>query len=162
MLGPCQSSSPGVENETRANDLDIAMDPTRTIRLRWAHGALGDLTYELTRFHFSRHSAHAWQPAINAYRCETCIRICVDLAGVDRSDIDIQIEPRRVVLRGERDSPMPTDKAGPAVQTIAMEIDYGPFIRSVNLPAEVDIEKASAEQESGFLWICLPLRKSRS
>src|SRR3954464_4330885 len=109
------------------------MDPVRQIRLHWVHGGLSDASYQLLRFQFSRHSAHAWQPAINAYRCETCIRICVDLAGVDRSDIDIQIAPRRVVLRGERDSPVPADKAGRVLQTIAMEIDYGPFIRSMDL-----------------------------
>jgi HSP20 family protein len=136
------------------------MDPIRTIRLRWVHGALSDVTYQLTRFQFSRFAPHAWQPAINAYRCETCIRICVELAGVEGADIDLQIEPRRVWVRGERDNPEPTDEAGRVLQTIAMEIDYGPFVRAVPLPLEVEVEKATAAQENGFLWICLPLKKS--
>lgn len=136
------------------------MDPIRTVRLRWVHGALNDVTYQLTRFQFSHHAPHAWQPAINAYRCETCIRICVELAGVDRSQIDLQIEPRRVWIRGERATPEPKDEAGRILQTIAMEIDYGPFVRSVKLTAEIDVEKANATQENGFLWICLPLKKN--
>lgn len=136
------------------------MDPVRKIRLRWVHGALSDVTYQLTRFQFSRHAPNAWQPAINAYRCEGCIRICVDLAGVARSEIDLHVEPRRVWLRGERANPEPADDAGRVLQMIAMEIDYGPFVRSVELPAEVDVEKATATQANGFLWICLPLKKS--
>jgi HSP20 family protein len=136
------------------------MDPIRTIKLRWVHGAMSDVTYQLTRFRFSQSAAHSWQPAINAYRCENSFRICVDLAGVDQSDIDLQIEPRRLVLRGERDTPEPSDDECRILQTVAMEIDYGPFLRILKLSAEVDVDKATAEQKNGFLWISLPLKKS--
>ena len=135
------------------------MDPTKNIKLRWLHGALHDISYELSRSHFSRF-AHAWQPAINAYRCETCIRICVDLAGVDRSVIDLTVETRRVLIRGTRQLPEPSHAEGHAVQLLAMEIDYGPFEREMTLPAEVEIDKAHAEQRNGLLWISLPLKKS--
>ena len=135
------------------------MDPTKNIKLRWLHGALHDISYELSRSHFSRF-AHAWQPAINAYRCETCIRICVDLAGVDCSVIDLTVESRRVVIRGTRELPEPSHAEGHAVQLLAMEIDYGPFEREMTLPAEVEIDKAHAEQRNGLLWISLPLKQS--
>ncbi len=135
------------------------MDPIKNVKLRWLHGALHDISYELSRSNFSRF-AHAWQPAINAYRCETCIRICVDLAGVDRSVIDLTLEPRRVVIRGKRELPEPSYKEGHTLQLLAMEIDYGPFERKVSLPAEVEIDKAHAEQRNGLLWISLPLKKS--
>jgi HSP20 family molecular chaperone IbpA len=42
---------------------------------------------------------------------------------------------------------------------LALEIDYGPFERRVELPAEVDVEQARAEQENGLLWIYLPLKR---
>ena len=138
------------------------MDPIRNIKLRWLHGALQDVTYELSRSQFSRFAPHAWEPAINAYRCEKCIRICVDLAGVDRSLIDLTVEPRRVVIRGTRELPEPTDDEGCALQLLAMEIDYGPFIREVPLPAEVEIEEAHAEQRNGLLWISLPVERVMS
>jgi HSP20 family protein len=135
------------------------MDPIKNIKFRWLQGALHDISYELSRSHFSRF-AHAWQPAINAYRCETCIRICVDLAGVDRSVIDLTVEPRRVLIRGTRELPEPSHAEGQAVQLLAMEIDYGPFEREMTLPAEVEIDKAHAEQRNGLLWISLPLKQS--
>jgi HSP20 family molecular chaperone IbpA len=136
------------------------MEPIRNIKLRWLHGALQDVTYELSRSHFSRFAPHGWEPAINAYRCEKSIRICVDLAGVDRAFINLTVEPRRVVIRGTRELPEPTDDEGCALQLLAMEIDYGPFIREVPLPAEVEIEQAHAEQRNGLLWISLPLKES--
>ena len=105
------------------------MDPIRHMKLRWLHGALQDLTSELTRLQFSRFAPQAWEPAINAYRCETCIRICVDLAGVDRSQIDLIVEPQRVSIRGSRELPEPSHDEGRAVRLLAMEIYYGPFER---------------------------------
>jgi HSP20 family protein len=135
------------------------MDPFRNIKLRWLHGALHDVSSELSRLQFSQFAPHTWEPAINAYRCKNCIRICVDLAGVDRSLIDLTVEPRRVVIRGARELPEPTDDEGCAQQLLAMEIDYGPFTREVPLPAEVEIEQARAEQRNGLLWISLPLKE---
>jgi HSP20 family protein len=134
------------------------MDPNRRIKLRWLHGSLYDVTSELTRLQFSRIGAHTWQPAINAYRCDKCIRVCVDLAGVERSRIDLTVESERLILRGVRDVPEPTHAEGRAVQLLAMEIDSGPFEREVRLPAVVDIEKVHAEQRNGLLWISLPLK----
>ena len=136
------------------------MDSTRTIRLRWLHSAVQDVTHQVTSLRLSRAGAHLWRPAINAYRCEDCIRVCVDLAGVDRSDIDLTIAQQRLSIRGVRDVPEPSDEERRAMQMIAMEIDYGPFEREVRLPDEVDVKKVHAEQKNGLLWIHLPLRKS--
>lgn len=130
------------------------MDPSRNIKLRWLHGTLADVT--VTRLQFWQAAPQTWQPAINAFRCETAVRICVDLAGVDRSLIDLTVEPQRVVVRGTREAPEPNDQA---VQMLALEIDYGPFEREVHLPAEVDVEGAHAEQENGLLWIYLPVKR---
>ena len=136
------------------------MDSIKNMKLRWLHGALHDLTSELSRLQFSRFAPHVWEPAINAYRCEGSIRICVDLAGVDRALIDLTVEPRRVVIRGTRKLPEPTDDEGCALQLLAMEIDYGPFMREVTLPVDVEIEKAHADQRNGLLWVSLPLKES--
>src|SRR6266478_6591952 len=133
------------------------MDPLRNIKLRWLRGTLGDVTYQVTRVQLWQ--AHKWQPAINAFRCEGAVRICVDLAGVDKSSIELSVESQRIVLRGSREAPEPAGGGGRAVQVLALEIDYGPFEREVELPVEVDVEGAHAEQENGLLWIYLPLKK---
>jgi HSP20 family protein len=135
------------------------MNSTRNIRLRWLHGMLGPVTYEVTRVQLWRSTPPTWQPPINAFRCQSAISICVDLAGVDKSLIDLRIEPRRVIVRGARIAPEPSDEEGRAVQILALEIDYGSFEREVALPAEIDVQRARAEQENGLLWLFLPLKK---
>ena len=135
------------------------MDPIRSIKLRWLHGALHDVTYELTRSQFSQFVPQAWEPAINAYRCEKSIRICVDLAGVAKEQIDLTLQPNQLIVSGERELPEPTREEGRTVQLLAMEIDYGPFQRAIALPTEVDIKHAQAEQRNGLLWISLPIKQ---
>ena len=103
--------------------------------------------------------AGTWEPAINAYRCEKCVCICVDLSGVDKSDIEVQVEPRNVSITGVRKPPEPLDAPRRPLQVMAMEIDYGAFARSIPLPVEVDVENVTAQQEQGLLWIELPILK---
>ncbi|MEP7016244.1 MAG: Hsp20/alpha crystallin family protein [Verrucomicrobiota bacterium] len=136
------------------------MDPITRIKLRWLHGALHDVTHELGRARFSQFARHFWQPSINAYRCEKGVRICVDLAGVERSMIELTVEPQRVLIRGTRELPEPAKAEDRTLQLLAMEIDYGPFEREILLPVEVEIDKANAEQNNGLLWISLPLKQS--
>jgi len=133
------------------------MGDLNSLKLRWLHGQLLDAaSRHLATFSHVPHSA-AWQPAVNAYRCDKCVRICVDLAGVDKSEIDLTIEPGRLRIRGRRSLPEPGAPHGKAVQVLAMEIDYGPFERDVLLPAGVDVSRVTAEQKNGLLWIDLPL-----
>lgn len=113
------------------------------------------MSYQLGSFQFS---PPTWQPAINAYRCENGMSICVDLAGVDRSAINLTVESQRVVIRGNREVPEPTRAEERPRQMLAMEIDYGPFERTVRLPEEVDLEETRAEQRNGLLWVYLPFK----
>jgi HSP20 family protein len=149
-----------VETEASAGDVIYPMDSTRTIRLRWLHSSVQDVTHQVAGLRLSRSGQHRWRPAINAYRCEDCIRVCVDLAGVDRSDIDIVITKQHLSIRGVRDVPEPSDEGRRPTQMLAMEIDYGPFERELRLPAKVEVDKVHAEQKNGLLWIHLPLRES--
>jgi HSP20 family protein len=124
----------------------------RYVQLRWMGGA------GLPGSPFSQTSGGTWQPSLNAYRCERCIKVCFDLAGVDKERIDIQIEPGRLVVRGVRKAPEPASGEPLPQQILAMEIDHGPFVRELRLPAEVLRDEVTAEHRNGLLWINLPLR----
>lgn len=135
------------------------MADIQSIHLRRLHGQLGDIVYQLTRVQFSQFCPpETWSPAINAYLCRRQVIVCVDLAGVDKAALDLQVEPRRLSLRGRREPPEPTATEEKAVHILAMEIDYGPFERTVTFPADVDTERVRAEQRNGLLWVYLPLR----
>jgi HSP20 family protein len=130
-----------------------------SIHLKRLHGQLGDLVYELTRIQFSKcRPAKAWSPAINAYRCHHQIIICVDLAGVDKSLLELRVETDHLRLRGRREPPEPAGTEHQMLQILAMEIDYGPFEREIAIPSEVDPQRVKAEQQNGLLWVYLPFR----
>lgn len=95
---------------------------------------------------------------MNAYRCEKCIRVCFDLAGVEKERIDIHVEPGRLVVSGVRKAPEPESGEPCPRQILAMEIDHGKFWRELRLPAEVVRDEVTAEHRNGLLWINLPLR----
>lgn len=99
----------------------------------------------------------AWQPRINLYRCRGRFVVCAELAGVDRSEIDLRVEPTRVVLTGARRPPAPAADHGPLLQIMAWEIDDGPWEREIPLPEPVVPDAARAEQRNGLLWIELPV-----
>lgn len=135
------------------------MADIRSIHLRRLHGQLGEVVYELSKVRFSRFSSpEAWRPAINAYACDECVVICVDLAGVDRRQIRLEVEPKRLKIRGQRRPPEPEGATHKPKQILVMEIDYGDFEREVLLPTEVDPLRVTAEQSEGLLWVYLPLR----
>ena len=120
---------------------------------------LGDLAVAVSRTHLFHFTASTgWHPSINAFRCGNHFVICVELAGVNRSDIEVRAESRRLLIRGTRVMPEPACDEEPAAQILALEIDHGRFERVLELPAEVEHDHVTAEFRNGLLWIKLPLR----
>jgi HSP20 family protein len=129
------------------------------MRLNQLRGRLGDLVYEFTKIQFSQSpGTEIWSPAINAYKCEQGFAICVDLAGVPKETIQLEVEKRKVRLQGRREIPEPKDKGNQAVQILSMEIDSGNFGREIALPLDVDPACVRAEYNDGYLWVYLPFR----
>jgi HSP20 family protein len=129
------------------------------IRLNQLHGRLGDLVYQFTKVQFSHSPApDTWSPAINAYRCPKGFAICVDLAGVPKESIQVEVHQRKVRIEGSRQVPEPKGKDEEPVQILAMEIDAGRFSREIVLSADVESDAVRAEYQEGYLWIYLPFR----
>ena len=101
------------------------MTTIRGIKLQWLQQTLGDVTYQMTRLQFAPSRVYHWRPAINAFQCDKGMRICVDLAGVDRSQVDLTVEPQRRSIRGTRTAPEPTADEGRAGQRMPSEMHDG-------------------------------------
>lgn len=144
-----------------ANQLLKDMDEPPFSYLQNLQRRLGDVAFRLTKLNVTTFPAvRGWCPPVNAYQCEDELVVCVDLAGVDRSAVELRVEPFRVLLRGCRASPEPPELPGQPPRILALEIDHGPFEREITLPAGVDPESVRAEYRRGFLWIHLPLARS--
>ena len=138
----------------------------RAFRLLQLQGKLGQVAYEMTRVHFSGFQAieARWQPKVNVFRCSGCVRICVDLAGVDPQRVELSVQDGKLWILGSRLAPEPSSEPPvevvrtKAVRVLAMEIDYGPFARAISLPEDVDLERIRSEWDNGLLWIEIPRR----
>ncbi|HEY2935416.1 MAG TPA: Hsp20/alpha crystallin family protein [Gaiellaceae bacterium] len=94
-----------------------------------------------------------FRPAVDVYRSQEPpeLRVHVDVAGVEPESIQIVTSGRTLVVAGERSRP-------PASGTYEqMEIEYGPFQRTIQLPADVETEAATATYTHGVLTIVLPI-----
>lgn len=97
----------------------------------------------------------AWRPSVNLYETTGAFLICVDLGGMEKDEIDVQVDKGAVVIRGRRQSPLPPEGAKP-IAVHLMEIDHGSFCRTVEIPSDVKEWEISATYQQGMLWIKLP------
>lgn len=122
------------------------------------------------KYVFGRYTgSEVWAPAINLYQLPGRLELCVDLSGVDPKELEIQIEPGQLRIKGYRHAPAPVapdsranesskiEQDANQMKIICMEIDYGPFGRNLNIPRNVDIDKVTSRYGDGLLWIDLPL-----
>ena len=96
----------------------------------------------------------AWQPATNLYETEDRYVVCVDLAGVSRPEICVEVREDVLVISGNRESPRPKSRS----KVHLMEIDHGSFCRSVAIPSSVSVDNIDARYADGYLWVELPKR----
>lgn len=103
----------------------------------------------------------AWTPAMNVYETEDGVELFIDLADVPRESIEVSAEPGRLKIRGRRVPPQPRREAGRSFRILAMEIDAGPFRRTIALPRRVRLDAIESRYERGILWVRLPMHAPR-
>jgi HSP20 family protein len=97
-------------------------------------------------------SASAWSPAVDIYETETEIVVKAEIPGVDRKDIELNLEKNVLTLRGDRRF----EKETKDENYHRIERAYGTFSRSFSIPAVVDESKIKADYRDGVLTIALP------
>lgn len=98
-----------------------------------------------------------WRPSLNAYRCNQQFVVFVDLAGVPRDSVKLQIQSGRLVISGRRPAPEP-DSQGADTCLLALEIDHGMFERVLELPQAVNPDDVTTEYRDGLFRIALGMR----
>ncbi len=97
----------------------------------------------------------AWKPQCDVYECPDHFTVLMDLAGVDEEQVEILLRGRVLVIRGRRHPLRPAE----IKKTYLLEINYGEFERTFELPEEIDDDATRAVYRRGFLEIHLPKRK---
>lgn len=131
----------------------------RSIRFTRIVSMTDQLAAQLQGLHFAglQPPDLKWQPAVNVYAYADRIEVCVDLAGVHKRDIRVDVEPRRLVIRGDRAMPERACEHPPCGRVLVMEIADGSFERVLEFQVDFDTRRVEAKQENGWLWITLPV-----
>jgi HSP20 family protein len=95
-----------------------------------------------------------FRPSVDSFRSDAppTFTVVVEVAGADPDKINVTAAEGALVISGVRRR-QPCE--GRVYQQI--EIEYGPFERLVQLPADVDVSQAEARYEAGLLTIELPV-----
>jgi HSP20 family protein len=87
-------------------------------------------------------------PPVNLYETADGYVLTAELPGVRAEDLEISIEHNRVTLGGQRSIERPQDASVHRAERAS-----GSFRRTVELPAEVDPDKAEASHRNGVLML---------
>lgn len=96
-----------------------------------------------------------WYPSIEAYEENEKYVIKAALPGVEKDQINIDVEENRVTISGEHKKQNEVSEEN----YYRSEISYGNFRRSFGLAKGVDPEKAKAEFKNGILKLDLPKKE---
>ena len=99
-------------------------------------------------------NANLWSPPTDLYETEGECVVRVEVAGMRDVDIEVTMENNILVISGVRPD-LPERRA-----YHQMEIRFGKFTTAVGLPGPVDIDRAGAEYDDGFLIVILPRKTS--
>jgi HSP20 family protein len=104
-------------------------------------------------FPFSRSLRRGYRPQVDVFRTDDppTLIVQVELPGVDPNSVELMASSQALLIGGERRRPK---DSGHYQQ---MEIDYGPFQRSITLAEDIDPAGASATYERGILTVRLPI-----
>jgi HSP20 family protein len=100
-----------------------------------------------------------FSPAVDVFYADDPPRAVVhaELAGIDAGDLGLEIQGRALTLTGHRRE---ADAETRVYQQL--EIEHGPFRRTIELGAEVVAEQARATYQDGILRVELPLADPQS
>lgn len=94
-----------------------------------------------------------WAPKVDVFEKDNRLVTRVDLPGLKKEDVKVEVEDGYLALSGERKLEMTEEKEN----VYRAEREYGTFYRAVPLPEGVKVEDIKATFTNGVLEVTLPL-----
>jgi HSP20 family protein len=118
-----------------------------------------DFDAMFNRFGFERpffeNMPTVWNPEMEIFTKEGNFCVKLDVPGMKKEDITVEVAEDHLVLRGERKQEKEEKKEG----FYKTERTYGSFYRAVPLPEGVNPELAKATMHDGVLEVAMPMAK---
>ena len=95
----------------------------------------------------------AWSPGIDVFEKDNRLVTKIDLPGMKKEDVKVEVADGFLVISGERKSEAEEKKEN----YYHCEREYGSFYRTVPLPENVTLEDVKATFSDGVLEVSIPL-----
>ncbi len=119
--------------------------------LAWpSFGRLLNLNDELDRLFET--PLQTWAPALDVQEDKDKFTVNLELPGLKREDITVQIEDDSLVIAGERK----VETVSEGTEIHRRERYYGKFSRALTLPVAVAADQVKAAYKDGILTVTLP------
>jgi HSP20 family protein len=116
---------------------------------------MDDMLYQLSpRFILDQ---RIWSPQMDVLETPEAFMIIAEVSGLKKDEIHVTVKRNLVFLTGKRQRPDLTN----VVRYLQMEIEYGSFERSIELPVLVDESRIEAQYKDGLLTVVLPKKLSQ-
>ena len=92
-----------------------------------------------------------WTPAVDLYETSDRFVLSIELPGLKRDQIKIELQHEILTVRGER-----AVQHEEGAQFHRVERVHGPFARSFSLPNPADADRVQAEFRDGVLTVVIP------
>ncbi len=96
-------------------------------------------------------SARGWTPLVDVYETPSELVVQMELPGVRKEDVQIELTDERLTVRGKRER-----SSEESATYHLLERPYGEFERTFNLHVPVNLEQTEANYRDGVLTIRLP------
>ncbi len=110
------------------------------------------LTFSKRRVAIAKEHDTHWAPNIDVYVTDSGLVIKVELAGMQRENLELTVEGNKLRISGQR----PDGCRPPRCKFLVMEINYGGFESVVEVPEGCDLSLGKAVYQNGFLRVDVP------
>jgi HSP20 family protein len=104
-----------------------------------------------------QYSPAVLKPPVDVFQTPDGVVVIVEIPGVRDQELHLDVEPNRIIIRGEKRNRQCADAHGYS----RMEITCGSFARVVDLPVEIDPDGTSVSYDDGYVEIRLPRMQRR-
>jgi HSP20 family protein len=98
-----------------------------------------------------------WVPSVDVYECEGCVRVVVEVPGLQPESIRVTYREGELTVSGERRERRPQG----VTSFLCMERPHGRFTRTIAVDAPLDVRQAEARLAGGVLTVQMPRLKDR-
>ena len=93
-----------------------------------------------------------WVPALDVSETKDAVIVRADVPGIDPKELEITVSGNTLTIRGEKKQ----EKEEKGENFYRVERSYGSFVRTIQIPVEVETDKVEASYKNGVLKITLP------